>query len=235
VQRVVALAVELLPHLASTEHPVVLLPYAPDPGPQLLVPDRSRWQAARISLPCLHLVLRRRGDRQHPADQLDPESIPTLVDIADYHLGRRSSSAREGLLHANLKALADSLEVGDKVFFAGRQDDRPSLYRSMYIFVLTSLNEGISNTILEAMDSGLPVIVTDVGGNREFLDDEKTCKVVVPDDADAIAVAIFRYLEEPELGESHSGGARKTAEAHFDINGMVGTYNVLYQGHLVGR
>ena len=76
-----AFAVELLPDLAGAIHPVVLFPHPPDLGPELLIPDRSRWQAARIPLSCLPLVVRRRGDRQYPADRLDPEAVPVIVDV----------------------------------------------------------------------------------------------------------------------------------------------------------
>ena len=75
----------------------------------------------------------------------------------------------------------------------------------MDLFVLPSINEGISNTILEAMATGLPVIATAVGGNPELVLDGVTGCLAPPQNPAALAVAIEDYLDEPERLRRHRG------------------------------
>jgi glycosyltransferase involved in cell wall biosynthesis len=104
----------------------------------------------------------------------------------------------------------------------------------MDLFVLSSLNEGISNTILEAMASGLPVVATKVGGNDELVRDGETGLLVPAGDPAALAAALRRYLREPALREAHSRAARAHALADFSMEAMVRGYLDVYDG-LLGR
>ena len=80
------------------------------------------------------------------------------------------------------------------MWFAGDRIDVPAILRLFDIFVLPSLGEGISNTILEAMATGLPVVATRVGGTPEIVTDGLTGTLVPPGDAAAMAAGIDRYL-----------------------------------------
>ena len=82
-------------------------------------------------------------------------------------------------------------------WFPGERADIPELMRAMDLFVLPSLGEGISNTILEAMSTGLPVIATSVGGNVELVKEGHTGTLVPPDEPAAMAEAILEYYRNP--------------------------------------
>jgi glycosyltransferase involved in cell wall biosynthesis len=95
------------------------------------------------------------------------------------------------------------------------------------VFVLPSLNEGISNTILEAMATGLPVVATAVGGNVELVDDATGMLVTAGDDA-ALARALGRYLADAELRTAHGRNARAVAVERFSLPAMVAGYQGVY-------
>jgi glycosyltransferase involved in cell wall biosynthesis len=110
--------------------------------------------------------------------------------------------------------------------------------RGMDIFVLPSLAEGISNTILEAMASGLPVVATDVGGNRELVFAGETGCLVRRKEVGAMADAILRYVRDPDARRAHGARARFLAESKFSIDRMVERYLELYDESLtatIGR
>ena len=104
----------------------------------------------------------------------------------------------DGNCEEELKKLANDLGVSDRVMFKGyvNHDSIGEIYRNSDLFVLPSQNEGMSNALLEAMASGLPVIVTDTGGTSELLDGNG---VVVPvRDSDAIAQGVRGLMGDRE-------------------------------------
>jgi sugar transferase (PEP-CTERM/EpsH1 system associated) len=117
----------------------------------------------------------------------------------------------------------------EAAWLPGSRDDIPELLRSMDVFVLGSLREGISNTVLEAMASGLPVIASKTGGNPELVEEGVSGILVPPGDRNALASAICTYLQEPEIRESHGRESRHRAVALFSINTMVDNYRRLYE------
>jgi glycosyltransferase involved in cell wall biosynthesis len=100
--------------------------------------------------------------------------------------------------------------------------------RMMDVFVLPSLAEGISNTILEAMASGLPVVATRVGGNAELVTDGMTGMLVPPDSPTRIAEAIASYYADPEMAARHGSAARKGIETGFSMKAMTEGYLQVY-------
>jgi glycosyltransferase involved in cell wall biosynthesis len=96
------------------------------------------------------------------------------------------------------------------------------------VFALPSKAEGISNTILEAMATGLPMAVTRVGGNSELVVDNATGFLVPPDDPQALAAALAPYLEDPKLAQIHGANGRARAEAEFSLDRMVDRYLSVY-------
>jgi sugar transferase (PEP-CTERM/EpsH1 system associated) len=137
--------------------------------------------------------------------------------------------AGEGPERKRLETLRDGLPGGDRISFLGEREDVPELYRIMDIFVLPSRNEGMSNTILEAMASGLPVIATAVGGNPELVRDGRTGILIAPDSVDAIRDAIQHYVENPEIRRIHGANAREEAVDRFSLKRMVEEYENLYR------
>ncbi len=110
----------------------------------------------------------------------------------------------------------------------GRRQDVPAVLRSFDVFVLPSLNEGISNTILEAMASGLPVIASDVGGNPELIRPGETGQLVTLGDTDGFAATLAQYIDAPALLQTHGARARIAAEEDFSLETMVSRYAALY-------
>jgi sugar transferase (PEP-CTERM/EpsH1 system associated) len=127
-----------------------------------------------------------------------------------------------------LHDLVDKLGLHEIVFFPGKRQDIDELLRSMDIFVLPSCNEGISNTILESMVTGLPVIAAEVGGNPELIVDGETGWLIPANSADAIVEALQRYLDNPRLTESHGRAGRDRAVRLFSLQAMVQSYVQLY-------
>ncbi len=110
----------------------------------------------------------------------------------------------------------------------GERDDVPELMRTMDLFVLPSLGEGISNTILEAMSSGLPIVATRVGGNTELVKEGCTGKLVPPGAPETMAETISTYYKEPSLLNSHGKAARKQIESRFSMEAMANGYLEVY-------
>jgi sugar transferase (PEP-CTERM/EpsH1 system associated) len=110
----------------------------------------------------------------------------------------------------------------------GERADIPQLMRTMDLFVLPSLGEGISNTILEAMSTGVPVVATAVGGNAELVADGVTGVLVPPDEPGAMMKAILQYYRNPDLLVSHGRAARQQVEKSFSIEAMTQAYIRVY-------
>ncbi|HRO62025.1 MAG TPA: TIGR03088 family PEP-CTERM/XrtA system glycosyltransferase [Burkholderiaceae bacterium] len=126
-------------------------------------------------------------------------------------------------------------KLADRVWLAGDRADVPELLRCFDVHALPSLAEGISNTLLEAMASGLPSVATRVGGNHELIDDGHTGLLVPSNDAVALATALRRYLLQPALRREHGALARQRAVEQFGLDTMVAAYDRLYDGLLAAR
>jgi sugar transferase (PEP-CTERM/EpsH1 system associated) len=134
----------------------------------------------------------------------------------------------DGSLAPQLRAELTAAGLAELAWLPGARDDTPELYRAMDVYVLPSLAEGISNTILEAMASGLPVIATNVGGNAELVEEGATGTLVPRADPEALADAIARYAESPDLRRQHGEAARRRAVAEFSLDTMVQRYADVY-------
>jgi len=134
----------------------------------------------------------------------------------------------DGSLKEQLQERVEAAQLQNKVWLTGARDDVPELMNLMTLFVLPSLAEGISNTILEAMACGLPVIATDVGGNTELIVNGQTGGIVPRADPGAIKEKCLQYIESPELLQKHGQAARKRIEEKFSIINMVQNYHNVY-------
>ena len=105
----------------------------------------------------------------------------------------------DGPLLATLRELVQALGLADIAWLPGSSENVPQLLRTLHLFVLPSLNEGISNTILEAMASGVPVLASRVGGNVELVDDGITGSLFQAGDVPALAAQLERYLTDAAL------------------------------------
>jgi len=140
----------------------------------------------------------------------------------------------DGPSRPDLQARAQALGVADRVHFAGASADVAEWLRAMDVFVLPSLNEGISNTLLEAMASALPTLATAVGGNPELVREGEGGGLFAPGDIEALAGRLAAYATQPDLRARDGAAARLRAEREFSLERMVQAYAGLYGG-LLGR
>lgn len=140
--------------------------------------------------------------------------------------------AGDGPLRAEVEAEVRARGIGGITWLAGARSDVPDVMRSLDIFALPSKSEGISNTILEAMASGLPVVATAVGGNGELVVPGETGGLVAPEDPNGMADALMCYAADPVLRRYHGIAARCRIDAQFSIDNMVARYTQLYDSML---
>jgi sugar transferase (PEP-CTERM/EpsH1 system associated) len=154
---------------------------------------------------------------------------------------RRDSEARrrlrlvmigDGPLRQEALRLLHEGGAAELAWLPGARDDVAELLHSLDVFVLPSLNEGVSNTILEAMASGLPVIAAAVGGNGELVVHGQTGELVPQATPQALATALCRYLDDPARCAAHGGAARRRASEAFSMDVMVEGYLSLYESLL---
>ena len=138
--------------------------------------------------------------------------------------------------HGALRAECESiLEVGGArhlTWFAGERNEIPEIMRGLDCFVLPSLGEGISNTILEAMSCALPVVATRVGGNSELVNEGVTGRLVPSADPVALMQAIISYFDNQALARQHGVAGRRRVEESFSLQRMVDAYHDLYLAEL---
>jgi sugar transferase (PEP-CTERM/EpsH1 system associated) len=115
------------------------------------------------------------------------------------------------------------------VLFLGNRRDVPRIMRALDVFVLCSLNEGISNTILEAMGTGLPVIASNVGGNPDLVQDGITGTLFPTGDVEALTKRLQNYLLSPDERQRHGEQGRAAAVAHYNIRSMVDGYEAVWR------
>ena len=154
-----------------------------------------------------------------------------MLEIAPQFRDRaRLMMIGEGPLRNEAISLLEEAGCSGLSWLPGSRDDVADIMGQMDVFVLPSLSEGISNTILEAMATGLPVIATRVGGNAELVDENGTGLLVPPADSEALARAMIRYLENPRMIARHGSSARQKAEQSFSMDAMVSAYLQVYDG-----
>jgi len=120
--------------------------------------------------------------------------------------------------------------ANEGIRFLGRREDIEDIFRALDIFVLPSRNEGISNTIMEAMATGLPAIAANVGGNPELIEDGVNGALFLSDEVENLSDKIRFYIQNPKIAQKHGVNARKTVESRFTVERMVSAYENVWRG-----
>lgn len=141
----------------------------------------------------------------------------------------------DGPERATLEALIAELHLGTHVELLGERQDVPELLAQSGFFVSSSLSEGISLTLLEAMAVGLPIVATAVGGNPEIVLDGQTGRLAPAGDPEALARAIVAMCGERDLWTAMGLLGRQRVEQQFEIRQMVRSYESLYDELLIER
>ncbi len=147
--------------------------------------------------------------------------LEAAVRVAAYFPKVKFVLIGTGKRRTELEARARALSIEKHTLFLGSRQDVPRILSCMEISVLPSLAEGFSNAILESMAAGLPMVATDVGGNREAVIDGETGFIVPPGDPDTLADRLLRLLEEPALGQKMGRAGRQRIETYFTLDRMV--------------
>jgi len=151
--------------------------------------------------------------------------------LAPEGLDLRLMMAGDGPLLREANAKLQAAGLAHAAWLPGSREDVPSLLRQMDVFALSSLREGISNTVLEAMASGLPVVASATGGNLELVQPGVTGTLVDAGDTHALAQAIVAYAQDESLRRAHGLAGRERAEREYSIERMLSDYDNLYRLH----
>ena len=154
--------------------------------------------------------------------------IPVVQQHPDAALRARLAIVGDGPTREVCLDLLQGAGVSHLAWLPGTRDDIADIMQMLDVFVLPSKNEGISNTILEALASGLPVIATAVGGNLELVEDGVNGMLVKPRDPEDLAQALLGYLHSPARIAEQGQQARMHAEQHFSIPAMAEAYAAVY-------
>jgi glycosyltransferase involved in cell wall biosynthesis len=142
--------------------------------------------------------------------------------------------AGDGELRGDLEALGDELNLGESVRFLGVRRDVPELLATWDVFCLSSLSEGTSVTLLEAMAAGLPTVVTDVGGNPEIVEHGATGLLAPRGDDAGLADAMLALLADPQRRRRMGEAGRERVTRLFTLDRMIEDYRRLYRDVLSG-
>jgi glycosyltransferase involved in cell wall biosynthesis len=136
--------------------------------------------------------------------------------------------AGQGVLTESLRAEAKGLEIADTTFFLGHCERIAELLALSEVGVLSSQAEGFSNSILEYMAAGLPVVVTDVGGAREAVSDGESGFIVPARDDEAMAARIIMLLDDPERARVMGARGRLIVKERFSCEAQLEQTVALY-------
>lgn len=134
-----------------------------------------------------------------------------------------------GVDDSRLKELVEDYQIGSSVTFSGYRSDIPQLLAEADAFVLPSYAEGNSNSILEAMAAGLPVISTDVGGSAMLVGDEGSRWIITPGDVAEMTRCLSEMINSVELRKQVGESMRQRIEAHYDIKVVAEDYLRAYK------
>ena len=157
-----------------------------------------------------------------------------LIDAVKLHNNEHSGKVRlvivgDGPERTNVENHTRIASLSPEPLLLGYRRDVERFYRMFDVFVLNSFGEGMSNTLLEAMASRLPIICTDVGDNAELIADGRRGIVIEPGNTSALADAIAQYVRCPDRSLSYADSAHRFAAENFSLQQMVNQYVAMYE------
>jgi sugar transferase (PEP-CTERM/EpsH1 system associated) len=184
--------------------------------------------------PAQHWLVGTVGRMQTVKDQtmLAQAFVHALVLAPRLKANLRLVMVGEGPLRAQAQALLDQAGVGGLAWLPGERSDVGDIMRGLHAFALPSLGEGISNTILEAMASALPVVATAVGGNADLVVHGQTGFITPPADSTAMAQQLVALAGNPWQAQRMGQAGRQRVLANFSMQAMVSAYQRVYDQQL---
>jgi glycosyltransferase involved in cell wall biosynthesis len=212
---------------------------------------RSAWKldGARMTVIPNGVDLERFAPSPPPAEGFTLGMVGRLDDVKDVGCalkavallkgrglgeGLRLVLVGDGPAREGLAAEAARLGIAEQVEFAGARSDVDAWYKRFHLYLNTSVYEGMSNTVLEAMACGLGLAVSRVPGNSAWLREGENAAFFAPGDAAGLAEAIERLRRDPEGRAAMGRRNRERTEAEYDNAGFIRTYAGLY-ARLAGR
>jgi len=147
-------------------------------------------------------------------------------DIHLVHIGKADTSSPYG---RELQASIRQAKLTERIHFLGTKQDILPYLSAADAFILPSLSEGLSNVLLEAAATGLPIVASDIPGNREIIADGETGRLISPADAGMTANAIAELLNNQQLAGTLGHQARRTVIEQFSLAAISDRYLQLYQ------
>jgi glycosyltransferase involved in cell wall biosynthesis len=135
----------------------------------------------------------------------------------------------DGPLRASLESRVAELALGDSVRFLGHRPDAAELMTRLDAFWLASASEGMSNSLMEAMAAGTPVVVSDIATNRDLVEDGVTGRVVPLGSPRAIADATAQLWQDPVGSAAMAAAAVERIRRDFGVAAMVERHASLYR------
>jgi sugar transferase (PEP-CTERM/EpsH1 system associated) len=188
--------------------------------------DVEQFSADRVPRP-------QSGGRAISVGRLDPikdqgtllRAVRLVVDrMPDFRL----DMVGDGPSRPELEALRETLGLADHVLFHGYQEDVRPLLVAADVFLLSSISEGVSIALLEAMACGLPAVATDVGGNREVIVPGECGCLVPAGSPEALASGMLSVLADAGSFERMRHAARRRIEEQFNLRKVVAQYETVY-------
>ena len=139
----------------------------------------------------------------------------------------------EGYQRNELERLASDLGLNKSAIFLGRRKDVQKLLQKLSVGVICSDSEGFSNSIMEYMAAGLPVVATNVGGNPELVQDGKTGLLIPANNEVALAEAITNLLTDSKTANRMGNAGREIIISKFPVDGMLQKTRQLYESFLI--
>ncbi len=184
--------------------------------------------------PQTHWIVGTVGRMQPVKDQVNlARAFVRVLEMAPELRPRlRLALIGDGPLRGECSRILEAAGAADLAWLPGERTDVAQVLRGMHCFVLPSLAEGISNTILEAMATGLPVIATDVGGNADLVTHGRTGEIVPAGDPQLLADSLLRLARAPDVARQMGRAGRESATSRFSMKAMVSTYQARYDALL---
>jgi glycosyltransferase involved in cell wall biosynthesis len=142
---------------------------------------------------------------------------------------------RDGQTQQDLDALVTSLGIQDRVVFGGYRADPAPAYAACDLFLMSSLREGLPNSVLEAMALGLPVVSVDVAGVKELVENGSTGFILAQRDSEGLARALIRLATDHDLRRRMGRAGRARVEREFAFSRRLTRVEALYERVIEAR
>ncbi|WP_437655689.1 glycosyltransferase family 4 protein [Sorangium sp. So ce1182] len=199
--------------------------------PEVFRPGDARAARARLGLPAsgyhVGCVARLSPEKDHAT------LLTAFARLREVRPDAHLTVVGDGPVRPALEQQAARLGLGGAVLFTGTRGDVAELLPAFDVFVLASLTEGISLTLIEAASAGLPIVATRVGGNPEIVKEGETGLLVSPGSPEPLAAALEAIAVRDDRAELGMRGRARVIE-RFGIDRMVQAYEDLYDEVLRG-